>query len=455
MTQWRTYNYYKNANCPPVSALPWNGVTHILDVFWGVRPDGTLDPDMILSMSGHTTQLISEAHSRGVKVLLCIGGIDGGAIQSGTNLYNASVANPEQVATNIVNVCHQYGYDGVAMDWEPNISMDAQVFAVLTNLMRCLRVKLHSYYVPKLLTIAAAAHPIWAPLFAGSEVEYLCDRIHVMGFNLGGHSAGRSFFNAALYGGNAEDSANPAMSVDSTIQMYRTAGMAARKINLVMPFYGWRFYSSQGPFAVAANVGVPPDQADIDHVTLTNTLLPTATHTEFDGIARVPWAKLPDNSWVSHEIEQSIIEKVQYVYRHELGGFDVHHIGGTYFPNLTNKFPLWDAAISVPLPTTPHVVVDVDEACLTVLDGWNQVFTGMIYGASKPATIDAYVFDLDETNPRWMHPIVIQSDGSWSHNPPHDHNPFPLPPGEYWFYVMAPGNQILAKRKFRVLASVN
>lgn len=449
---WRTYNYFPVTGAPAISALPWNGVTHILDVFWGVKADGTLDPDMLLPMSGHTAQLIGEAHSRGVKVLLCVGGIDGPGTPSGTNLFNAATANPLQTALNIVNVCHQHGFDGVALDWEPNIPFD-QTFATLTNLLCCLRVRLHSYYTPKILTCNAAAHPAVAPLWGGEAIRYL-DRLHVMPVNLVGHSVGRSFFNAALYGGNVEDNASPAMSVDSTVNMYLKAGVPARKINVLLPFYGWRLYSSAGPFQTAINAGIPPDQADIPHTDIINTLLPTATYTEFNNVARVPWSALPGGSWLSYENAQSITEKVEYVYRHELGGFDSHHIGSAYFPNAADKYPLWNAAASVPLPNA-GCVVDVDDACLTMQHGYNQVFTGTVRGQDAPSTLDGYVFNLDESGPRWMPAIPVQPDGSWSRNPPHDGNPFPVGPGEYWFYLMRSGDsQILAKHKFKVLATV-
>jgi hypothetical protein len=448
--QWLTFNYF-GGNRIPIADLPWAGTTHVLDVYAGVYGNGQVGPEIIWpGMSGYMGPLVQAAHAHGAKALLCIGALDLPNAPCWTNLYNATVANAWLAASNLVSVVNQSGYDGIALDWEPPGPM-ADSFGVLTTLLRALRLQLPN---PKVLTCAAFARVesagLWGANGNGSEALSYLDRLHLMAFGLVGRSVGRSFFNAALYGGSHVDEANAEMSVDSNVRMFESRGVPAEKINVVLPFFGYKLQSSSAPFALAGSPpGSPPD-AEVPYNTIVNSHLPGAT-VYADQVARVPWAAVPGVGWFSYDDPASIRAKVDYVRQRGLGGVDAHEIGAQYFPNAAVKHPLWQAVVdgfAAPAPSgAKSLVVDVDEGSLVRWTGGThpQQFSGRISGDNIPALLDTYIFAADRTTlERWM-PNVSTAGGVWTAVPSS-----PVGVGSHWLYVFAPGGQILATSKFVV-----
>lgn len=444
--QWRTYNYY--GHTMPIADLPWESVTHILHVMQGIDSNGNVAPDSLNVTSPDIAPLISAAHSNGVKVLACIGAIQGN-IPSDVNLYNSIINNgPWVAATKIMNFVNQHGYDGVALDLEPGAGNLDTTFAVWTSLLKNLRLQLVN---PKILTCCAASSPIHAQLWGRSEALSYLDRLHLMTFDLMQYSVGRTNHNAPLYGGNAfADFAS--LSVDANVQDYLSRGVPANRMNIVLPFYGWELSGYQGPNnGITSHVpGTAPD-VELDYNVIVNTRLPSAT-IQFDDVARVTWASASSPTrWYSYDDEASIRAKVDYVRARGLGGIDAHHIGGQYFPSAANKNPLWQAVVdgfnAAPPANDPELVVEVDVGSLFRPAGWGQVFSGRIFGDNIPATITGYISapGYPEVIQRYM-PNIPTTGGVWSHSPD-----TPVGPGQYWFYLFSPSNQMLAKHKFTVI----
>jgi GH18 family chitinase len=446
--QWRTYNYY--GNDMPVADLPWDYVTHILDVFVGININGDVAVDMLAPMQSHIVPLITAAHAHGVKVLLCVGALSGGtpATQSDVNLYNSIVNNGGWVAAaKIMAFVNQYGYDGVALDLEPAAGNLTSTFAVWTSLMKNLRQQLVN---PKILTCNAVSDPGHAQMWGGSEALSYLDRLHLMTFNLYAYSLGRTTHNASLYGGTTfADYAS--FSVDANVQDYLRRGVPANRINIVLPFYGKELFGYAGPnLGLGAHQpGTAPD-AELDYNVIVNNHLPGAT-VHVDDVARVPWASVPDNSrWYSYDDAMSIRAKVDYVRARGLGGVDAHHIGGQNFPNAIIKNPLWQAVedgFAAPPPAQEAAaIVEVDVGSLFRPNGWGQVFSGRIFGDGIPSTLWCYIFS--KSNPEQLlsyMPNVSTVGGVWSVV-----NNSVVGPGTYWFYVFGPSNKMLAKLPFVV-----
>ena len=447
--QWATYNFY--CHSMPISELPWQTVTHILHVFVGINPDGSVAPDMMCDTSTDRDALISAAHAHGVKVLLVVAGIDTGSTPGGswTNLYNNASANAWVTAGKISAYANQYGYDGVAMDPEPWVPMPT-VMPVFTNLMRALRLQLDP---PKLLTSAATATRETAQAWGHSEALSYLDRLHVMSFNLAGNTPGgtsptsyRASFNAALWGRSPADGANGEASVSDNVEMFMSYGTPPDKLNVVLPFYGVKFASNPYPFSLT--VPIPGqgtgDQGDIPYNAIAALGLPEI----YDAIAQVPWAQ-GNGAWYSYDNPQSIRAKVDYVIARGLGGIDAHEIGGQYFPSATQKHPLWQSvtdAFAAPHLERP-VSIDIDEACLTRLVGTTQSFSGSISGASVPATIDIYVFNVAEQ-------ALSYKLGNSTMGGRFATGALPnVGTGSYWLEIFAPGNQSIGKYPFKVLAT--
>jgi chitinase len=444
-SQWRTYNYYGDSI--PIADLPWDSVTHILHVFVGIDSNGDVTPNGLTNTTNKRDALISAAHSHGVKVLLCVGALSGN-IPSDVNLYNSVVNNgPWVAATKIMSYVNQYGYDGVALDLETSSGDLTGEFPVWTSLLKNLRLQLVN---PKVLTCAATPSPIDANLWGGSEALSYLDRIHLMGFNLMTYSVGRTNHNSTLYGGNAFTDFS-SISVDANVQDYLSKGTPANKINIVLPFYGWKLTGYAGPnYGLGLHVpGTSPD-LETDYNLIVANYLPTATET-FDDIARVPWASKSSTEWYSYDDATSIRAKVDYVRRRNLGGIDAHHIGGQFFPNETNKHPLWQAVVDGYAVAEPSNVsalnVEVDVGSLFRPNGWGQVFSGRIFGDSIPSTITGYIFSpgYPESLQRYI-PNIPTTGGVFSVSPA-----TPVPTGNYFFYLFTASNQMLCKHKFTVV----
>jgi hypothetical protein len=317
--------------------------------------------------------------------------------------------------------------------------------------LRALRLQMPN---PKLLTCAAFARIDSAQLWGRSEAMSYLDRLHLMAFDLVGRSAGRSFFNAALYGGSFVDEANAEMSVESNVDLFLSYGVPPDRLNVVLPFYGYKLFSSPSPFATAtATPGAPPD-TQLDYNAIVNSYLPGATYNGWDPVSLVPWALKQADGWVSYDDPTSIRAKVDFVRRKRLGGIDAHHIGATRFPTASVKYPLWKAVVdgfaAADATSDPSVKVEIDTGSLVRWTGGThpQTFSGRIFGTAIPSTIDVYVFSMSEVLERYMS-AVSTAGGVWSATPSS-----PVGVGTYWVYVFAPGNQILAKRKFTVRDSV-
>ena len=88
------------------------------------------------------------------KALVCVGGAN-----SETGFQGATTsANLPTFIKNLTNFVSTYGYDGVDVDWEPLPASDANQY---TNLVNGLRSALNGFSQHKLLTVAAAAYPVY------------------------------------------------------------------------------------------------------------------------------------------------------------------------------------------------------------------------------------------------------------------------------------------------------
>lgn len=194
-----------------VNAVQYDKLTHINYAFLLPNADGTLRP---IENPAKLQSLVATAHSRGVKVLISVGGWmnDGNPTEFASIGSNATYTR--NFATNLVSFASQYGLDGIDIDWEHPTAGTANGYA---NVMQELGTQLHSR--GKLLTTAVAGGT-WAG-------PYILDRA----------LAALDFVNVMAY-----DDAPPAHSTYSlasqSMSYWRGRGLAASKLVLGVPFYG-------------------------------------------------------------------------------------------------------------------------------------------------------------------------------------------------------------------------
>ena len=372
VNQW-SMGYYLATNGMgpmPVSAIKWNGLTHVAHCYAFVNAAGTLDLSTA-HVSSDAAALVTAAHANNVKALLTIGQIGGGP---GTTLQQAVSSNLSALVANIMTVVSTYGYDGVDIDWEP---FDPGTNgAAMTSLAAALRAALGS----NLLTVATNASPTyWA-----SNYSYF-DRLNYMSYDMTGtwHGAGTgAFYNAALYCNGAD---NVYSCLNDIRQAYVNAGIPANKLGIGFPFYGYRWDGGElasdnsqgisGPRQVW-QAGHLPTQTALNY----NAIMPLITGQDYkwDPLAVVPYLSSPGTPstswWVTYDDPQSIRAKVQYIIAQNLGGWIIWDLGGDWITGAAHPHPLLDA---VQVGSAPAVLGASALGSGTV---------GTVYSASLSAT---------------------------------------------------------------------
>nr|WP_308628419.1 glycoside hydrolase family 18 protein [uncultured Eisenbergiella sp.] len=183
-----------------------------------------------------------------LKTLISVGGWD-------YSTYFSTIAATEESRNQFASGCLTFmlthGFDGIDLDWEYPVSggpagnmnspEDKQNF---TLLLSAIRNQLNAqslrdgkkYY----LTIAGAANSSYLNKIEPLQVAGLVDYIFVMAYDMHGPWDTYSDLGAPLYN-PAEESPQYKNSVQNGIQAYLNAGVAAGKLVLGMPFYGYLY----------------------------------------------------------------------------------------------------------------------------------------------------------------------------------------------------------------------
>ena len=168
----------------PASNMDFTAVTHIIHFSVVPNSDGTLNSSANDITPANSSDIVSQAHAMGVKVLICVGGSESeSAFQAATTASNLPV-----FINNITNFMATRGYDGVDLDWEPFPSTDAQQYG---NLVNGLRSALNEFPQNKLLTAAVESYPPYGDSPTAEYVMYAAlqsqfDQINIMTYDMSG-----------------------------------------------------------------------------------------------------------------------------------------------------------------------------------------------------------------------------------------------------------------------------
>lgn len=158
-----------------VNGIPYNKVTHINYSFVLPTATGGLQP---LDGGGARLQsLVQQAHGKGVKVLIAVGGWNNGD----DSAFRSLAANSGYRAAfvqNLLNLVQQYNLDGVDIDWEyPDGAEVANFKQLMSELSNALRSR------GKLLTAAVTAND-WPGSFDRTSINYV-DFLNLMVYDMG------------------------------------------------------------------------------------------------------------------------------------------------------------------------------------------------------------------------------------------------------------------------------
>ncbi len=321
--------------------LAFDKLTIVNYAFFAPRPDGTISGinpigDSLYLRCGGDTDLVSLAHSHGVKVMLSVGGWE-----DSDNFPAVAAADSLRVmfAHSCMWAIREFGFDGIDVDWEfpglPEHRGTPSDTRYCTLLLRTVRDSLNAYSKSigraLLLTAALPAGQRLAQNFEMKEVADILDFLNIMTYDFTGAWDARSYYNSPLYAPSWIDSSR---CVAGAFSLYHLAyGIPAAKINLGVPFYGHTFASCTAPNTPhkgADTLHFPPSGAEYSRIV---ALLPNFTR-HWDDQARVPY--LTSDAWnmmVSYDDEQSVRAKAQFVIDNDARGLIIWELTHDVMPD--------------------------------------------------------------------------------------------------------------------------
>lgn len=228
----KVVGYYPSWKPDELASVDFRIVTHICYAFAIPTAEGGLRN---LENPETARALLRAAHENGAKVLLSVGGWSYNDIPL-ENVFMEATADEERIvhfAERIVDMCVEYGFDGVDMDWE-HPRVDGSSAGQYEALMLTLSEKLHAK--DKLLTAAVlsgatADGNIYYDAAAHTDaVLNAVDFINVMAYD-GGDGERHSAYSFAV----------------ACATYWKERGLPAHKIVLGVPFYArpsWASYSA-------------------------------------------------------------------------------------------------------------------------------------------------------------------------------------------------------------------
>jgi len=196
-----------------VNQIQYGKLTHInyafIDTNQGVSVSTVPNQPMLQS-------LVSQAHARGVKVSIAIGGWTNLQNQ-GFESYSATDANRTDFTNRVVTVINQFGLDGVDIDWEYPVMGTAQV-ENFRLLMQKLCTEMHNR--GKVCTAAVAAN--------GGNADGVASAVF----------GSVDWLNLMVYDGGAAAAHAPYSYAVTSLDYWLGRGLPASKAVLGVPFYG-------------------------------------------------------------------------------------------------------------------------------------------------------------------------------------------------------------------------
>lgn len=309
------YAGWSQSTLPP-SVLPWDTFTHIIHFSVLPTQNGGLDTARNWITTENSRVLIEEAHKRGKKVLLAVGGTPGSEnFPSACNLVNRAT-----FVRNLVEMVTSRGYDGLDLDWETAVNNTDYI-----SLIRALRIAL-----PTSKILSAVYFGSWASL--ASKTHESLDWVAMMTYLPYGQPA--DSHNSPIYGSQYA-------RIDNLVREWVAAGTQKDKI-----VFGAAAYASvwDGGHLVAPETAFIAAQASGYYSGL-----------QWDSTARAAYFR-SGSKFVSMENERAIIEKAAYAKAQGLGGFIVWELG---VGRLGNTVPLmgWvgKAFLGATVPTPPPI----------------------------------------------------------------------------------------------------
>ncbi|MDE7325242.1 MAG: hypothetical protein K2N63_03025 [Lachnospiraceae bacterium] len=265
-----------------------------------------------------------------LKLVLSVGGA------GGDRYFAPMCAQDEGIVVftkGCIDFLQEYDFDGIDLDWE--FPQTEQETAGFTRLIQCLRYHLNvlgektgKHYS---LSLAGAADVGTLRGIDYDAVGSYLDYVFIMGYNLYGPWNDMAGFNAPMYAPGEQEAEYGAFldvpgdgmySLNAIVKTYLNGGLAANRLVLGLPFYGYVM-----PVLEAGNLGPgkvidknSTEETYVDCRTVFEKYLDNPAYTAgWDETARSPYLD-GDGKFISYEDERSIRQKCGLVGRYGLAG---------------------------------------------------------------------------------------------------------------------------------------
>lgn len=317
------YASWTTGTLPP-SNVDFTAMTHVVHFSVVPRADGTLDAaaNGVIDAAA-AAALIAPAHAAGTKVLLALGGAGSGPA------FEAAMADavrPTLVA-NVVGFVAANGYDGVDLDMEPLLPVDAPAFALLVH---DLRAALKARDPSSLLTVVCGPTAEIPAIVAPVQAEV--DQLNLETYDMSNLWPGwtETWHNAPLSNGGLTfaTTGGPLPCADLSVQWFAAAGVPRSKLGIGVEFHAYVWHGATGPNQSNARVTI---DASYTYSQVMDLLYQPAYY-GWDAGAQSCYLGIPgaDPRFVSYEDATACGRKVQYVKGQGLGGLIIWELAGGY-----------------------------------------------------------------------------------------------------------------------------
>lgn len=348
LSKWYSYSW---------EDLNYSNVTHIDYGF--LRPTSASDPTLTYgdatyeqaayslypsltdkTFLGYGDKLIAKAHLANVKVLISIAGAHGKNAQDLASIF-ASENLRKQFVSNIVKLCEELSYDGVALDYEyPDSHSDG---LGITNFAQELRVAfVQSSILSKKEMFITLACPTgsWAgEFFDYPKLAKCVNWFSPMTYEYASGWGVRFSLNSPIY---TNSSAGATSSLSTTVNYLKnTRGLNPLQIVIGVPFFGWVFndYTSLGATKSNTN-GLDKSYTSLYKEFIKNS--PSNGWVKYwDDVCKQPYlVNTGTQQMITYDDEDAILEKCKYVKANGLKGAMIWELSRGFIPGATDPNPL-------------------------------------------------------------------------------------------------------------------
>ncbi len=265
-----------------------------------------------------------KSKNKNLKILISVGGWTWSDKFSDVALTESS---RQKFADSVVEFLVKYKLDGVDLDWEypvsgglPKNSKRPEDKVNFTLLLKTLREKLDQQgtrdgkrYV---LTFSGGTSKSYVNNIELNKISKIVDFGSIMTYDIHGNWDKYTDFNAPLYNVSG-NSPQHKWSVDSAINLWLNAGFPADKLNMGLPFYGYKYDNvkkSNNGFLQSYSGG-----KSIAYKEVVRLLNANGFKKHFHSEAKVPWI-YNGSTFISYDDKDSLAIKAQYIKTKGLGG---------------------------------------------------------------------------------------------------------------------------------------